>query len=95
MAFQQLLPAVPLALLPPSYGASLVQERGSIEACWKQEGLSFTMKGYELINLLLGKQIKKGLEEESPPASFNSIIISVRQRVIWPHFISYEEIMEP
>lgn len=78
MAFQQLLPAVPLPYPLPVMGPVWSRRvEAWKETCEKQEGLSITMKGNELINLLLGKQ-KKSLEGINPPASFNSIIISVR-----------------
>lgn len=71
------LPAVPLPYSLPVKGPVWSRrEEAWKEACAKQEGLSFTMQGYELINLLLGNQKKP--RGDNPPASFNSIIISVR-----------------
>lgn len=71
------LSAVPLPYSLPVMGPVWSRrEEAWKEACAKQEGLSFTMKGYELINLLLGNQKKP--RGGQPPASFNSIIISVR-----------------
>lgn len=59
VAFQQLLPAVPLSYPLPVKGPVWSRRvEAWKEACEKQEGLSFTTKGNELINLLLGKQKK-------------------------------------